>query len=1292
MPLAYFLFSLLCADVSTAADYSIYSEGFVPGNATYAVGDTKDLNNSAIGWHVRAENGTDLSSSFADPARTLYDVNAPDGDSYRTFMGSGSAQDLVMMSDAPVIPASWRDAPLKFSFKHRDNDSNGNSSLRFMVSVGGVWYVSPSMPSFHSTVSDNWATASVYVESIEWFLWDEESLSDGFSVSEVAASGSYLEPGDMTDIGILIVDADGTDTFRIDDFRITTDLFSSEGFVPDNATYTAGDSKNLNNSAIGWRAWAESGADYSSSTADPVRAVYDAAAPDGDSYRTFIGSGSALDFVLVSDAPVIINEQRSAPIKLSFQHRDNDPSDNSSLRFLVKVEGVWYASPTLCSYHSTVSTDWTTTSAYIDSTEWYAWESSVSDGFSATNISLTVGELPAGNINAAGILVLNGDHGDTFRIDNFSVTVEHLFREGFLPSSAQYTAGDSKSLDDRNIEWSVWAENGTDYSSSSFDPVRTVYDAASPDGDEYRTFLGSGTSLDLAMLSDAPDLLKSLWGRDLTLSVQHRDNDPGANSKLRFIIKVNGTWYVSENFNPYHSSVSTNWGISSINVADSEWFAWEPDLSDGFSITNISSTAAYLGPDDISGVGVLLVIADTGDTFRLDDFKIITSHRSDLRNLDEPFTVSAQEPFFMALISDDVYRPLQMDMWNDLYPEELQTRTCIEIGTKVDLENKLSQAADANVPVMFRVRSVWPVEIYEPMAMEYIEDILARYPIIRGVVISELMNARFTKEERDYVIDLLALCKKYDKMLMWTESAGGAVPFMQVGEDAQLFDAVSENADRVMLMDEGVDGTLQVVNFSLLMGLHQSGVTGHWGINPQLFYWANSGYSDLNVQLPARAGSRETMPASVYSKLMMASAMMGGSAFAFCGEATSHYFDENFEATPVWQATLPFIEELLSGKVIPTKDEVAQNIHLVIQGRPEELVWVSTSKSHTGSRSVAMRGELDNTGWCQESWTPVSSVSNYTLSCWRRIDAVADGTTLYIEAAYYKREAGDWPYLSKQSFNINTQTLGSWQQFSTTLTIPTNATDISISVDLTGDTDDAGAYYVDDVVLTDGVSANLILNGGFESMDSTANEPIGWAVSFDKNTAENADFGLTGEFLSRAYSLHGIGDMFIETGRRGLVPIMPSGWTPSGTLASNLVSLSPWNESAVQSAISDVPDDGCEGMRLQYPGRLWLASSLENVSGVQVLCGDVGAYTITASLTSESHLLAVEHHSGRTHLIVSGREGDSSLISIGADAPFSLDYSGQIYPASSSGSGYDLLLDVDHDEGAITHKLIIIKN
>lgn len=1292
MHIACLLFSLLFCDSAPATEYLIYSEGFVPGNATYTVGDTKNLNNSAINWHVRAENGTDLSGSAADPSRTLYDANSPDGDSYRSFMGSGSSMDLVMMSDAPVIPASWRDIPLKFSFSHRDNDANGNSSLRFLVKTGGEWYVSPSIASFHSTVAGNWVIASVYVETVEWFLWDEASLSDGFSVSTISSPGSYLEPGDITDIGILIIDTDSTDTFRIDDFRISTDLFFSEGFVPANATYTVGDSKPLNNSAIGWQAWAENGSDYSSSTTDPVRAVYDTAAPDGDSYRTFIGSGSALDFVLVSDTPELIDEQRNAPVKLSVQHRDNDPSGNSSLRFVAKVNGIWYVSSAFCSYHSSVSTNWATTSVYIDSTDWYAWESSVSDGFSTAGISSAGGALPVGDIVAAGVLVLNGDTGDTFRIDNFSITVEQLFREGFLPSSALYTAGDSKSLDDRNIEWNVWAENGTDYSSSSSDPVRTVYDAAAPDGDDYRTFLGSGTSLDLVMVADAPDLLENLWGRDLMLSVQHRDNDPGANSKLRFLIQMDGSWYVSENINPYHSSVTTDWGMTSVDIAESKWFAWESDLSDGFSAANISAIPVYPEPTDITGVGVLLVIVDSGDTFRLDDFRITTSHSSDLRNLDEPFVVSPREPFFMTLISDDCFRPLQMDMWNEFYPEELQSRICIEIGTKVDLENKLTLATDANIPVMFRVRSVWPVEIYEPMDMAYIEDILARYPIVRGVVVSELMNARFTKEERDYVLDLLELCSQYDKMLMWTESAGGAAPFMQVAEDSQLRKAVSENADRVMLIDEGVDGTLQVVNLSMLMGLQQAGVTKHWGMNPQLFYWANSGYSNLNVQLPARAGSRESMPASVYSKLMMASAMMGGSAFAFTGEATSHYFDDNFEPTSVWWATLPFIEELMSGKVIPTRDEVVQNMHLAVKGRPEELVWVSSSKSHTGSRSVGMRGELDNTGWCQENWIPISPASNYTLSCWRRVDAIADGAGLYIEAAYYEREAGDWPFLSKQSFSIDTQTLGSWQYFSTTLTIPANATDLAISVDLTGDTDETGAYYVDDIVLTDGVTANLVLNGGFESMDATANEPIGWAVSFDKNTAENADFGLTGEFLSRAYSLHGIGDMFIETGRRGLVPIMPSVWMPSGVLASNLVSLSPWNESAVQSAINGVPDDGCEGMRLQYPGRLWLASSLENVSGVQVLYGDVGDYTVTASLTSESHLLAVEHNAGRTHLIVSGREGESSIISIEGPDPFVIADDRQTSQASAFGSGYKLVLDVDHESGAITHKLVITKN
>jgi hypothetical protein len=196
-----------------------------------------------------------------------------------------------------------------------------------------------------------------------------------------------------------------------------------------------------------------------------------------------------------------------------------------------------------------------------------------------------------------------------------------LYEEGFAVSSeSEFSGSNMIPLNAPDIGWSVYAENGTNLSSSTTDPSRANADASAPDGDGYRTFMGSGSTLDLVMISDSPTITTSQRDNLLTFSLQHRDSDgsPG-NSDLFFIAEVGGTWYAS---NPIDSAPGSVWKTDSYGVETQNWFAWETNLTDGFAISGISSTAGSLAAGDITGFGIALRNTDTGDNFRIDDVQI----------------------------------------------------------------------------------------------------------------------------------------------------------------------------------------------------------------------------------------------------------------------------------------------------------------------------------------------------------------------------------------------------------------------------------------------------------------------------------------------------------------------------------------------------------------------------------------------------------------------------------------------------------------------------------------------
>ncbi len=667
-----------------------------------------------------------------------------------------------------------------------------------------------------------------------------------------------------------------------------------------------------------------------------------------------------------------------------------------------------------------------------------------------------------------------------------------------------------------------------------------------------------------------------------------------------------------------------------------------------------------------------------------------TAWSQDLRNLDASPVVSTDQPFFMVLMSSGCWRTLKPELWHDVYPDSLKPYMAIEICNKPNHESKFKLATEQNIPVIYRVRSVWPIEQSEPMTLEFIESVLRDYPIVRGLAASELMNARFTKEERDYVVGLIELCEKYDRLFIWTEAAGGSLPLMQIATDDKLREAFEKSADRIIVIEEAVDGVLQVINVNTLLGLREAGIIENWGINPQFFYWRNSGFIGLDEQVGPRQGSREAMPASVYSQLMMHGAMLGGTGFFFGAERVPHYFDENFKGTETWHALVPFMEELTSGKVIPTKEEVAETFKIGITGGPDAVGEVSSEKAKSGQRSVSLVGALRQSAWTQENWTPIDPTKAYTVSGWSLFEKAAGNAKAQVEVVYFNRDANnEWPFISKEVFPISRTASSEWQSFEVTPTIPEDATDLVIVAAVEGDGGELGRYYFDDFSVRDENGKEHLINPSFEEMDDFVEQPIGWSLAFKKDLALTADFGLPGRFYDHVFDLNGHGDMFVESGKWGPIPLFPTGWEANETMRGKLIPLRQWDEQAIQDRLDQVEQGDSEGVRAQYPGRLWLSSSLENSSGIQAASGSVSGIEVEAQLPSASHLLAVQHDDNQIHLLVAGRKTMTTQVALHSDQPFTATRDGEVQSSESDGdSRQSLMLSIDHSK-QITQKFIL---
>jgi hypothetical protein len=169
--------------------------------------------------------------------------------------------------------------------------------------------------------------------------------------------------------------------------------------------------------------------------------------------------------------------------------------------------------------------------------------------------------------------------------------------------------------------WSAYRDNGVNYSTSTADPLYVNYDAGA---DASKIFSSSQTILntDFALISDAGAIDPGGYQSDLTISFTEDSTDEGTKGNIfwRVLVQVGSDIYAS---NTIASTATTS--TKNVVAADSVWRLWtdETDLTNGFDMSNISTTAGVLPAGSMSNIALLLDDGpDANDRQRLYDFSI----------------------------------------------------------------------------------------------------------------------------------------------------------------------------------------------------------------------------------------------------------------------------------------------------------------------------------------------------------------------------------------------------------------------------------------------------------------------------------------------------------------------------------------------------------------------------------------------------------------------------------------------------------------------------------------------
>ena len=103
------------------------------------------------------------------------------------------------------------------SYSSDDSPDNPEMGWRVLAKVGSTIYASDLIK-----ISTSSSTKSVMVSDPVWHVWaGETNLRDGFNIAYIkSGSGTPLPAGNISDFGVLAIDHETRDRFRIDDFSI----------------------------------------------------------------------------------------------------------------------------------------------------------------------------------------------------------------------------------------------------------------------------------------------------------------------------------------------------------------------------------------------------------------------------------------------------------------------------------------------------------------------------------------------------------------------------------------------------------------------------------------------------------------------------------------------------------------------------------------------------------------------------------------------------------------------------------------------------------------------------------------------------------------------------------------------------------------------------------------------------------------------------------------------------------------------------------------------------------------
>lgn len=280
-------------------------------------------------------------------------------------------------------------------------------------------------------------------------------------------------------------------------------------------------------------------------------------------------------------------------------------------------------------------------------------------------------------------------------------------------------------------------------------------------------------------------------------------------------------------------------------------------------------------------------------------------------------------------------------VWREAIPDELRPLCHMQMEVRVrDHRARLDrfrrlfdEMQAAGTPANFQFADPHDQFVFEP---ECVETLLLEYPCIQSMTITEINFEHYrsfnvpryaVSPEARYAMDIIDLAVKHGKYL--SVSLQG-VKWMHVAADVlnrPLFNKIVRHGGYVLPVNEHI-GPQHLPRQTSVWGLWMAGLTRHWGVEPQSWWFENGRMISPGLFGQFQADNTRNMPAAMYRAMILQGALLGATVYQF--EPFWDLFD--YDNAACWREVIaPTLLEVVRDGLISSREQCLEKTPVAYQ-------------------------------------------------------------------------------------------------------------------------------------------------------------------------------------------------------------------------------------------------------------------------------------------------------------------------------------------------------------------------